>query len=159
MFPDQGIGSFAPRRCKDNNFAVVGKSSFLITPSFLHLAGYEHVGLILKYYRIRTRSKQRAEVSLLRSLLMFASIHFYSSQRDGQEKKLEFEPFQPWSREGKLARLSGSLCHLNLLFLHSQMSFYRKHILTLPLSNLIESNRSPTMKSNAMATLVTDKGL
>ncbi|KAH7870522.1 uncharacterized protein C8R40DRAFT_642166 [Lentinula edodes] len=23
MFPDQGIGSFAPRRCKDNNFAVV----------------------------------------------------------------------------------------------------------------------------------------
>ncbi|KAJ3918332.1 hypothetical protein F5877DRAFT_79093 [Lentinula edodes] len=46
MFPDQGIGSFAPRRCKDNNFAVVGESSFLITPSFLHLAGHEYVELI-----------------------------------------------------------------------------------------------------------------
>ncbi|KAJ3846536.1 hypothetical protein EV368DRAFT_69839 [Lentinula lateritia] len=30
MFPDQGIGSFAPRKCKDNNFAVV---EFELDPS------------------------------------------------------------------------------------------------------------------------------
>ncbi|KAJ3860749.1 hypothetical protein EV359DRAFT_67049 [Lentinula novae-zelandiae] len=73
-----------------------------------------NIELILEYYRIRTRYKQRAD-------------------RAGREKfkKLEFEPFQPWSRE--------AYPYLALV------------------QNLIESNRSPTMKSNAMATLVTDK--